>query len=155
MKTQFAICLCLILVTGTSLGRAQVPRPTSPFDLAVTNISVASVRVGTNRVGTNSVVAFEFADARFGVKNVDELDQELDKSGIHSTRLIRVMEGTNVLAAGRLYGRVWGIHANGFLLDFGSPEAARKAAGVMQDKGAIVLPKTLDFERDRKAWTVY
>jgi hypothetical protein len=148
MRIQSAITLCLILGTGASLGRAQVSSPSSPFELAVTNISIASVHVWTN-----NVVAFHFADARFGVVNVDELDQELAKSGIHSKRLIRIVEGTNVLARGRLYGRAWGVHANGFLLKFDSPEAAQKAAAVMQDKGALVLPKV--HENDLKAWTVY
>ena len=99
------------------------------------------------------MVAFHFADPRFGVVGVDELDQELAKSGIHSKRLIRVIEGTNVVAEGRLYGRAWGIHANGFLLHFDSPGAAQKAAAVMQEKGAFVLPKI--HEKDLKAWTIY
>jgi hypothetical protein len=148
MRIQYTITLCLILCAGASLGRAQVASPSSPFDLAVTNVSIASVRVRTN-----NVVAFEFADARFGVDKVDELDKELDKNGIHSKRLIRFMEGANVVAEGRLYGRVWGVHDNGFLLHFDSSEAARKAARVMWDKGTFVLPKT--FEGDTKAWTIY
>ena len=148
MRIQYAITLCLILCAGASLGGAQVPLPSSPFDLAVTNISLASVYVRTN-----NVVGFHFVDARFGGDNVDELDQELAKTGIRSKRLIRVMEGTNVVAEGRLYGRAWGIHANGFLLHFDSPEAAQKAAAAIRDKAAFVLPKTIG--KDIKAWTIY
>ncbi len=147
MKIRYAIALYVILGTGAFGACAQVSSP-SAFALAVTNISVASVHVWTN-----NVVAFHFADARFGVVNVDELDRELAKSGIHSKRLIRIVEGTKVLAEGRLYGRAWGVHANGFLLKFDSPEAAQEAAAVMQDRGALVLPKV--HGDDLKAWTVY
>lgn len=148
MTIQCAMTLCLMSSTGASLGHAQVSSPRSPFDLAVTNISIASVHILTN-----NVVGYHFADARFGVYNVDELDQELAKSGIKSKRLIRIMEGTNVVAEGRLFGRSWGIRANGFLLKFDAPEAARKAAAVMHEKGTLVFPK--HYNTDRKAWTVY
>jgi hypothetical protein len=148
MRIRYAVLLWVILGAGAFEARAQAPSSASPFALAVTNISIASVHVRTN-----NVVAFHFADPRFGVVNVDELDQELAKSGIHSQRLIRVIEGTNVVAEGRLYGRAWGIQANGFLLHFDSPEAAQKAAAVMQDKGAFVLPQI--HEKELKAWRVY
>lgn len=147
MRIRYAIALCVMLGIGAGDARAQVSSSSPPFAVAATNISIASVHVWTN------VVGFHFADARFGVVKVDELDRELAKSGIHSKRLIRIVEGTKVLAEGRLYGRSWGAQANGFLLQFDLREAAQRAAAVMQDKGALVLPKV--HENDLKAWTVY
>jgi hypothetical protein len=145
MMIRYAVVLCVVLGTGAFDARAQAAPESSPFGLAVSNISIGSVHVWTN------YVAFHSANPR--VVNVDELDQELTKRGTRSKRLIRIMEGTNMVAEGRLCGRAWGVRANGFLLQFDSPEAARKAAAVMQDKGALVLPKVR--EGDSKAWTVY
>lgn len=138
------VTLCVMLCTGVFAACAQESSPSSPFALAVTNISIASVQVGTN-----SVVGFHFADP--AVVNVDELDQELAKSGIHSKRLIRIMEGPNVVAEGRLLGRSWGIRANGFLLKFDTPEKAQNAAAIMQEKGTLVFPKP----HDSKSWTIF
>ena len=134
MKLRYAIACCLILGTGAFVARAQVSSPSSPFVLAVTNISSASVLLWTN-----NAVSFHFVDA--GMVDVDELDQELAKSGIHSQRQVRIIEGRQVVAEGRLLGRAWGIRGNGFLLRFDSAGAAEKAAEIMRDKGAFVFPK--------------
>jgi hypothetical protein len=134
MKITCAIALGLILDHGSLNAHAQAPSPAAPFVLAVTSISMGSVHVWTN-----NVLAFHFADAR--AVNVDELDQELARRGTHSERRVRIVEGTNVLVEGRLCGRAWGVRANGFMLQFATPEAALAAAAVMQEKGALVLPK--------------
>ena len=137
MRIQYAVALCLIVGAGAFAGRAQVSSAPSAFVLAVTNISRASVQV----MLTNAV-SFHFADA--GVVNVDELDVELVKSGMHSKRLVRIVDGIHVVAEGRLLGRAWGNQSNGFLLKFDSPEAAKKAADAMRDKGTLVFPKRRD-----------
>jgi hypothetical protein len=142
MKTRNAIVWCVMLVAGVFAGHAQESVHYSPFVLAVTNVSITSVRVVTN-----NAVSFLFANA--DVVNVDELDQELAKSGIHSTRLVRVMDGMHVVAEGRLLGRAWGTHANGFLLRFDTGEAAQDAAKAMRDKGTLVFPKRLDNDSKR------
>ena len=134
MKLRYAIACCLILGTGAFVARAQVSSPSSPFVLAVTNISSASVLLWTN-----NAVSFHFVDA--GMVDVDELDQELAKSGIQSQRRVRIIEGMQVVAEGRLLGRAWGIRGNGFLLRFDSAGAAEKAAEIMRDKAAFVVPK--------------
>lgn len=142
MKTRNAIVLCVLLAAGAFAVHAQESAFSSSFVLAVTNISITSVQVVTN-----NAVAFHFANA--DVINVDELDQELAKSGIHSTRLVRVMDGMHVVAEGRLLGRAWGDHANGFLLRFETGEAAQGAARAMRDKGTLVFPKRLDNDSKR------
>jgi hypothetical protein len=140
MKTQYAMVLCLILGTGAFAGHAQVSPPSSPFVLGVTNINSGSVHVWTN-----NAVSFHFLDA--GAVNVDELDQELAKSGIHSKRLVRIIDDRHVVAEGRLLGRSWGTHANGFILEFDSPEKAKEVAEVMRHKGTLAFPKRDDKDR--------
>jgi hypothetical protein len=132
MRVRYAFALCLMVGTGAFAGRAQVSSPSPPFVLAATNISIASVQV----ILTN-VVAFHFADAE--AVNVTELDEELAKSGMHSKRLVRIVDGIHLVAEGRLLGRAWGTQSNGFLLKFDSPEAAEKAADAMRDKARMLV----------------
>jgi hypothetical protein len=137
MKIRHVIVLCLILGTGVLTGRAQGSSNSSPFVLAVTNISSTSVLVWKK----NSAVSFRFTAP--GVVKVDELENELAKNGVKNKRLVRIISGDQIVAEGRLIGTVNSSLANGFILAFDFPEAAGKAAETMKERGTL-FPKPVD-----------
>jgi len=136
MKTRCTFALCLILGAVAFVGRAQVSLPSSPYILAVSNISSGYVRVWTN-----STVSFSFTAS--AVVKVGELEAELDKNGIENKRRVRIIDGDQIIAEGRLIGTVRAansLHTDGFMLRFDSPEMASEAAEIIRKRGTLRYP---------------
>lgn len=137
MKMRYTFALCLIFGAVTFVGRAQVSSPPSPFVLAISNISSGYVHVWTN-----STVSFSFTAS--AVVKVDELRSELNKNGVENKRRVKIMDGDQIIAEGRLIGRVRqadSLHTDGFILRFDSPEMAIEAAEIIRERGALRYPR--------------
>jgi hypothetical protein len=103
---------------------------TTPFILAVTNISSVSVRVWTN-----SSVAFQLT--RHDLVGLDVLVKE----GVRGHREVRIMDGERVIGQGRMLGHAFGAESWGLMLAFDMPQAALDAARGMRDLGGVLVPQ--------------
>jgi hypothetical protein len=136
MKMRYTFALCLIFGAVPFVGRAQVSSSSSPFFLAVSNISSGYVHVWTN-----STVSFSFTDS--AVVKVDELESELNKNGFENKRRVKITDGDQIIAEGRLIGTVRAVnslHTDGFILRFDSPEMAIEVADIIRERGALRYP---------------
>lgn len=137
MKIRYIFALCMILGIGAIASRAQETSSSAPFVLAVTNISSGYVHVWTN-----STVSFSFTAS--AVVKIEELEAELSKNGIENKRRVRITDGDQVIAEGRLVGRVGAansLHTDGFILRFDSPELASEAVVIIRERGSLRYPR--------------